>query len=460
MRRTRSISLMTALGVAAILSAWPNRHAAAQLLDPARSVSVAAFGARGDGAGDDTAAFRQAVAALPAAGGLVNVPAGSYVLTGTVELPNFVRIQGEGAAWEGSVTKVLVRHKSGPAFRLSSYCGLKGLAILYPDNLNTRKPERYPAAIELLGSNVGIESIVFDGAWMGISSAPGGSNTGQSLFRDITGFVHHMGFHLSGGADVSRFEDIHWFVSRVAPAGTEPEYFNSSRVGFEFGRQDGVIMTNCFMIGGKTFLRQLPFEDRADGQKKWTISLGYHISNCWVEAVQEGFVFEGHCSIALSSTNILVTKGGVGVRVAADCLGYNAYISGITVRGFGEPFRGIEYGIKHDIWQPDPRNNLTISDCHVVGGAPAIRLLRGATRANIRGCLLRGAEGRPAILVEPGVESYLVTSNTLSGTPPIRDNAGPKCRKVVSGNLIETLPAAPKAPPPAKPRSGKRPKGK
>jgi len=427
----------------ALAAPWSAR-ASAQVPGSPGSVSVATFGAKGDDALDDTEAFRQAVAALPPGGGLVRVPAGSYVLTGTIALRDFVRLEGEGAAWESSVTVLQIRHKDGPGIRMGSYCGVKGFAIVHPDNLNMQKPDRYPPAIELHGCNVGIESVVFDGAWIGVSSAPGGANTGQSLFRDITGFVHHVGFHLSGGMDVSRFEDIHWFVSRVPSSGSGPEYYRDNRVGFEFGRQDGVIMTNCFIIGGKTFLRQLPFEDRSDGERKWNISLGYHISNCWIEAVQEGFVFEGHCSIALTATNILVTKGGVGVRVAADCLGYNAVISSVTVRGFGEPFRGIEYGIKHDIWPPDLRNNLTISDCHVVGGAPAIHLQAGATRANIRGCLLRGAEGHPAILVDRGVESYLVTSNTLSGSPPIRDNAGSKCRKVVSGNLIEKIPAAAK----------------
>lgn len=410
-------------------------------------VRVTDFGARADGATDDSAAFTRAIAAV-ARGGIVNVPAGSYVLRHSIALPEGVRLLGEGACWENSATSLLVCHKEGPAIRLGSYCTVKGLAMLYPENLNMQKPDEYPPSIELAGCNASVENVVFDCAWTGISTAPGGANAGQCLFRDVTGFVHHMGIHLSGGMDVDRFEDIHWFVSRYPTTGpaAEAPYYATHRVGFEFGRQDGVIMTNCFMIGGKTFLRQLPFQDMPDSTKKWTISLGYHISNCWVEDVAEGFVFNGHMSIALYATNILVRGGGVGVRVMADCLGYGAVVSGVTVRGFGKPFRGIEYGIKHDIWPHDLRNNLTISDCHVVEGMPALRLMSGAVRANIRGCLLRGAKGQPAVVVEPGVESFLLTTNTLSGAPAIVDRSGAGCAKVIRDNLVEPLA-------PAKPRT-------
>lgn len=409
----------------------------------AANVNVTDFGARGDGATDDSAAFRKAIAAVPG-GGVVHVPAGSFVLRSTVALPEGVRLIGEGACWENSATSLLVCHKSGPAIKLGSYCTVKGLAMLYPENRNMQKPEVYPPSIELWGCNESVENVVFDCAWTGISTAPGGANAGQCLFRDITGFVHHMGMHMSGGMDVDRFEDIHWFVSRypsIGPA-AEPPYYTTHRIGFEFGRQDGVIMTNCFMIGGKTFLRQLPFQDMPDATKKWTISLGYHISNCWVEDVEEGFVFNGHMSIALYATNILVKPGGVGVRVMADCLGYGAVVSGVTVRGFGKPFRGIEYGIKHDIWPRDLRNNLTISDCHVVEGMPALRLMPGAVRANIRGCLLRGAAGQPAVVIDRGVESFLLTTNTLSGTPAMVDRSGKECAKVIRDNLVEQVATA------------------
>ncbi|MBM3496410.1 MAG: hypothetical protein FJX72_19130, partial [Armatimonadetes bacterium] len=108
----------------ALAAPWSAR-ASAQVPGSPGSVSVATFGAKGDDALDDTEAFRQAVAALPPGGGLVRVPAGSYVLTGTIALRDFVRLEGEGAAWESSVTVLQIRHKDGPGIRMGSYCGVK-----------------------------------------------------------------------------------------------------------------------------------------------------------------------------------------------------------------------------------------------------------------------------------------------------------------------------------------------
>jgi hypothetical protein len=45
-----------------------------------RSINVRDFGAKGDGATNDTAAFQRSIAALPAAGGVLEIPAGNYFL--------------------------------------------------------------------------------------------------------------------------------------------------------------------------------------------------------------------------------------------------------------------------------------------------------------------------------------------------------------------------------------------
>jgi hypothetical protein len=59
--------------------------------------TVTAYGAKGDGATDDTAAFNAAVAALGTGGGTVYVktPPSSYRLSGTITLPRNVSIIGD-----------------------------------------------------------------------------------------------------------------------------------------------------------------------------------------------------------------------------------------------------------------------------------------------------------------------------------------------------------------------------
>lgn len=404
---------------------------------PAKSVNTRDFGVTGDGVTDDTDSLRKAIEAVTPSGGVVNIPAGTLVLTDTIGIPDGVRLIGEGACWENSATTILIKHKNGPGFRLASNCGIKGVAIICPDNMDMIKPVAYPPAIELWGCNVNIENIVFDGVWIGISTAPGGANAGQCLFRDITGFVHHIGIHLSGAMDINRFEDIHWFVSKTDPSAQGDAYYKKNRVGFEFGRQDGMMMNNCFMILGKTFFHQLPYRDTPDGKWEWGLSLGYAISNCWIEAVDEGFVFEGHSGFSISGTNILVNKGGTGVKINADCLAYNATISGVQVRGHNGTFTGIDYALKHDVWAPDKRNKLAITDCHITGAEPAIRLRKNAVRTSIKGSLLAGVDGKPAVVIDEGADLFTITDNILQGPKPISDKSGVTAQKIVKDNIFE-----------------------
>src|SRR5579884_1881578 len=65
---------------------------------PGPVYDVKAYGAKGDGATDDTAAFRAALAAVPAAGGRVVVPAGQYVLSGPLSLGD-KPVVIEGCGW-------------------------------------------------------------------------------------------------------------------------------------------------------------------------------------------------------------------------------------------------------------------------------------------------------------------------------------------------------------------------
>lgn len=62
---------------------------------PAVTHNIRDFGARGDGAADDTAAFRRAIAEVPR--GVILIPAGRYVITGIIEItrPGLV-LRGEG----------------------------------------------------------------------------------------------------------------------------------------------------------------------------------------------------------------------------------------------------------------------------------------------------------------------------------------------------------------------------
>jgi Pectate lyase superfamily protein len=91
-----------ALGGLGALGLLHARDAEAQLTDPAvtRSempVNVKDYGAKGNGTADDTIAIRAAIAALPANGGTVFFPRGTYKLTGTLTISKHsTHLVGEG----------------------------------------------------------------------------------------------------------------------------------------------------------------------------------------------------------------------------------------------------------------------------------------------------------------------------------------------------------------------------
>jgi len=396
-----------------------------------KSLNVRDFGAKGDGVADDTAAIQRALDAGQGNASAIHLPAGKYRITATLLVRDGSTLIGEAPRWENSASQIVVMAPGFSAVRLHHGSALKGVCLSYPNNRENVKPTKYPPAILLGGINPAVEDVTFDCAWDGISTVPG-IHTGQALFRNLTGHIHNVGMHLSGIRDVVRIENVHWFVGGSPIDHTA--YFRSHRVGFELGDVDGLIMSKCFIIGGKTFFHQLPNKDTTDGTRQPAHSLGLHIDQCWIEDVDNGFIFEGTCGFVLESTNILVRKGGVGARVDADNLFYNAVIAGVQVRPFDQPVRGFEYRVRNS----HPRTRLSIADCQVIMGAPAVHIMKGGVRANVHDCHLEGFADQPAVLVDEGADFFTITNNVLTAATPIKDLSGPRARKTILGNLTET----------------------
>lgn len=70
---------------------------------PSPVFNVKLYGAKGDGTTDDTAAIQSAIDACGLTpGGIVFFPAGRYVITSSLSVPSFVRLQGVGVPWRSS----------------------------------------------------------------------------------------------------------------------------------------------------------------------------------------------------------------------------------------------------------------------------------------------------------------------------------------------------------------------
>ena len=101
---------------------WAGYHAGGELPNGKVSANVRAFGARGDGQADDTAAFQRALDQAP--GGVLLVPRGHYRLTGQLNITRSgLTLRGEGTGAQGSVLEFA-----------SSIADLQGLTTLPETN--------------------------------------------------------------------------------------------------------------------------------------------------------------------------------------------------------------------------------------------------------------------------------------------------------------------------------------
>jgi Pectate lyase superfamily protein len=384
-------------------------------------IDPADHGALGDGKADDTGAIRAALAAAAEGTHIVQLQPGTYRITGELSVPHGVSLSGSAPRWEDSSSTIVVADKGFSAVRLGNFSNVRGLAFTYPNNRENDKPQEYPPTILIAGINPSVEQVRFDSAWIGIAPPPEGANTGQSLFRDITGFVHKTGIRLDGIKDIARIEDVHWFVGNSGGG-----FFRKERVGFEFGAVDGVIMSRCFMIGGKTFYHQLA----KDGKGKAVHSLGHHVTQCWTEAVEYGFLIEGTCGLVLSDTQIYVSNPeGAGIAMRMPHLYYNSTISNTQVRCDGSQALGIDYSPTAD----HPRNHLMLSHCEIVEASTGVTLGENARRVWVTENHIRARD--LGVAISEGADALIIRDNMIGAAKAIDDQSGPDAKKQVSGNM-------------------------
>jgi hypothetical protein len=386
-------------------------------------------GAKGDGKTDDTAAIRKALE-LAAKGSLVvQLDPGAYRITGTLEVPDHVALRGASPRWEDGSTRIVIEDNGFSAVRLHNGSAVKALLFAYPNNAKGPDPDPYPPTIEVVGINPSVEQIVFVNAWIGVSTPPEGANAGQAVFRDLTGFIHKTGISLDGPRDIVRIQDVHWFFpgfTADSTPGKKDALFRTERVGFEFGRVDGMIMSQCFMIGGKTFVHQVA--ETAAGEK--THSLGLHITQSWVEDVTYGFLIEGTCGLVLSDTQIYISDPkGAGVAMRMPNLFYGSSIRGIQIRSDGALATGIEYAPTDE----HIRNHLLLSGVETQETRVGIRLGPGARRVSIADSFVRAIE--TAIEIAPGAQELSIHDNLLGAPQGIVYEGEAPPNSNIKGNL-------------------------
>jgi hypothetical protein len=222
-------------------------------------LNVRDFGAKADATTDDTAAFQTAMDACGKTGGTVNVPAGRYLLAGTLNVPDCVTLQGSFHAPPRTVTyeNNLSAEKGsillttfgkgtvdGPAFiTLNRAATLKGLVVFYPDQ--TTSVVAYPWCVRGRGDNCSILDTLLVNPYQGVDF--GTYPSGRHYINGLYAQALKTGLYIDRCQDVGRVENVHFWPFWSADKKLW-DWTSSNGTAFLIGRTDWEYMDNCFDI--------------------------------------------------------------------------------------------------------------------------------------------------------------------------------------------------------------------
>ena len=438
---TRREAFTTAgLALLAASVAFSAQAAEAEAIGPDH-LNVRSFGAKGDGTSDDTAAFQKALdAAHAAGGGRVWVPAGSYLLGGSLLVPHGVCLQGTwtapisqpwkgppGAAGSAAGSNLLTTHGHGdataPAFiRLSGNSAVRGLAIHHPRQTPTDPPIAYPWTIASAAAgadNCAVENVFLANSYQGIDF--GHRVTGRHFIRNVYGDVLHRGIFVSQNLDVGRIENVH-FWPFWNPDANSPirQYVQREAVAFEFGRSDWQMCTNTFCWGYGTGYHFITHGEGPTRGPSHGNFLGIAADACGIAVkIEETAPF-----------GLLITNGQFvafpGEAVMIDVA--ESHTGSVRFNNCGF------WGPCNQIARIKGTGTLGFSDCTFVhwsrhNDRAAIHSHSG--KLLVRGCEFK--EDKPQITLGEAVRSAIITENLITGK--LRVEHAEKANVVVANNL-------------------------
>jgi hypothetical protein len=391
------------------------------------STSVTAQGAKGDGKTDDTAAFQKALDSAAAKGGIVLVPAGTYLIAGSLNVPQGVTLRG---VWEAphhaDIGKGSVIYATGgsgneegaPLISLNQSSCVRGITIFYPEqSIDNVKP--YPWTIRGKGMHCGVVDVTLVNPYKGIDF---GTNHNE---------LHYISnvFGCPLNLDIGRIENVHfnphsWGRAAYPNAPTGEawnkliEYLLKNLVGFEIGKTDWEYMNNCFVIFPKIgyhFVRTPQGEPNAV------------LTQCGADVCQLAVrvdASQGHAGIAFSNSQLMAT-----VEVGPKNKG--------PVKFSNCGFWPIESTDNQAVIEGN--GAVTFTSCHFSGwankdaNAAAILVKSGSVIVN--GCEFL-AEGKKQIELGPGTHSAAIFGCRFRGGEKITNNA-PAAAKVQMGINID-----------------------
>jgi len=393
--------------------------AAALELDPAD------FGAKGDGAADDTAAIQAALnAAGKQSGGVVQLGVGRYRLDGSLVVPSGVSLAG---VWQGphfstpdQGTTLLAHANRGnedapPLIAMESNSTVRGLTVFHPEQ-TVDDIQPYPWVIQGRGTHLNVMDVALLNPYKGIDF--GTHPHEMHYIRNVYGCPLRVGVHIDKCTDIGRIENVHfnpnsWTRARVpsSPTGDDVRklinYLQEHCVAFEFGRSDWEYVFNTFSYGCKVGYRFFQSDGGATNGNFLGIAADWAVTPLLVEQSQ--------------GAGLLITNGEFVGSPGAPAVVH------VT-----ESHTGVVQLSNCSFWGPHERivfnegpGTVSMSQCNFVHwdhgktGVPALDIRAGS--AIIQGS--RFGQDKPQIRIGPQVRSAVIMGNQFAGEPRIENES-------------------------------------
>eukprot|EP00117_Sycon_ciliatum_P040126 scpid60588/ scgid29543/ len=240
------------------------------------ALNVRRFGAKGDGKGDDTAAFQKALDQSYKLGSLfVLAPPGQYVIRANLTIPVGVTLKGSymyapshvvnrnpphDPPSEGSVLLAYGGRNvsSGCLITVSELATFSGFTVYYPDQVQDKAPVPYPWSVCLDGINTAVTDVECLNCWNAVKAV----KAPRHYIARIQGQPINMGVYVDENHDVGRIEDVH-FVPWYSKNLTYIQWQFVNGQAFVFGHTNWQYVFNTFAFGYAVGYRFLDAETGA-----------------------------------------------------------------------------------------------------------------------------------------------------------------------------------------------------
>ena len=365
---------------AGVLLAQPAAAAAAVI--PQQYYDVRSNGAVGDGTTDDTAAFRKTISRASAAGGgIVEVPAGTYRITGSLTLPDGVSLEGVGwhsprpsdsPNFNGSWIFVTATGASPIQFTKSTAgrgSAVRRLAFNYPGQ-SAASPVQYAPTINMANvDDVTLEDLHLYNSYDGIIVG----NCGRLKAERISGQPLHIGMQFDQVHDTIYINDIHFWPFWAQTAGLGYlQWSLDNGVAINCLDVDNPMFSNIFALG---YLTAINFGASSSG-----VTSKFHLQNADLDGNQYGIQVSGANTTGQMSNVTAQGPNGVGYNgLYITGIGSTVFCANLRITAVQDNAIRIESGagsarlVIHGFWT----DNWNQSG----GGFPAIEIVSGNSTA-------------------------------------------------------------------------------